>query len=123
VTGVQTCALPISPLLLPSRADPLRAVIDAWFESHGLRPDIVGEFGDSALLKTFGRTGLGLFPAPIGMEDDLHDQYGARRVGLLDGVRESWYAISLQRRVQHPGVALVQSGSSERLGLASARSS
>ncbi len=106
-----------APLLLPTRSDPLRTAIDGWFEAHGLRPEIVGEFGDSALLKTFGRTGLGLFPAPAVMEEDLRAQYGAHRVGVLDGVKESWYAISAQRRVQHPAVAVVQSGSGERLGL------
>lgn len=106
-----------APLLLPARSDPLRAAIDAWLDAHGLRPEIVGEFGDSALLKTFGRTGLGLFPAPAVMEEDLRAQYGAHRVGVLAGVKESWYAISAQRRVQHPAVAVVQSGSGGRLGL------
>jgi LysR family transcriptional activator of nhaA len=104
-----------APLLLPARSDPLRAALDAWFEAHGLQPEIVGEFGDSALLKTFGRAGLGLFAAPAGMKDDILAQYGARSVGVLEGIRESWYAISAQRRVQHPAVALVQSAGGERL--------
>lgn len=104
-----------APLLLPARGDPLRGAIDAWIESHELRPEIVGEFGDSALLKTFGRTGLGLFPGPAGMADDILAQFDAHRVGVLDGVNESWYAIAAQRRVPHPAVALVQAAGGERL--------
>ncbi|MBL8492156.1 MAG: LysR family transcriptional regulator [Rhodocyclaceae bacterium] len=98
-----------APLLLPARDDPLRTAIDTWLEQHELRPVVVGEFTDSALLKTFGRAGLGLFPAPAGMEADIAAQFGARPVGILHGVSESWYAITAQRRVQHPAVALIQS--------------
>ncbi len=97
-----------APLLLPARGDPLRSAIDAWFAAHDLRPLVVGEFTDSALLKTFGRAGLGLFPAPAGMHEDIAAQFAALPVGTLQGVSESWYAISTQRRVQHPAVALIQ---------------
>jgi len=96
-----------APVLLPTRANPLRSAIDAWFESREIRPQVIGEFSDSALMKTFGRAGLGLFPAPVGMEADIAAQFGARAVGTLQGVSESWYAISTQRRVQHPAVALI----------------
>lgn len=100
-----------APLLLPSRSDPLRGVIDAWFEAEDLRPSVIGEFTDSALLKTFGRAGLGLFPAPAPMQADILAQFGARPVGMLRGVSESWYAIASHRRVQHPAVAhILESG-------------
>ena len=99
-----------APMLLPARSDPLRSTIDGWLEARDLLPQIIGEFTDSALLKTFGRAGLGLFPAPASMQDDLAAQYGAQLLGRLHGVRESWFAIAAQRRVQHPAVlALLQS--------------
>lgn len=66
---------------------------------------VIGEFSDSAQLKTFGRAGLGLFPAPASMQAGIQAQFGAVLVGKLDGVRESWYAIAAQRRIQHPAVA------------------
>ena len=97
-----------APLLLPVRGDALRSAIDAWFAGHELRPVIVGEFTDSALLKTFGRSGLGLFPGPAGMADDIERQYGAKQVGALTGVSEQWYAITTPRRVQHPAVIRIQ---------------
>lgn len=100
-----------APMLLPARTDPLRNAIDGWLESRELRPQIIAEFTDSALLKTFGRAGLGLFPAPASMQQDLAAQYGALLLGRLTGVQESWYAIATQRRVQHPAVAyLLESG-------------
>lgn len=97
-----------APLLLPARGDPLRSAIDAWFEARDLQPVVVGEFTDSALLKTFGRAGLGLFPAPAAMQADIAAQYGAQPVGVLAGVSESWYAISTPRRIPHPAVAAIQ---------------
>jgi LysR family transcriptional activator of nhaA len=104
-----------APLLLPTRGDPLRGAIDAWFAARDLRPQVVGEFSDSALLKTFGRAGLGLFPAPAGMQDDIAAQFGATPVGTLHGVSESWYAISTQRRLQHPAIGHIQAAGGQRL--------
>ena len=104
-----------APLLLPVQGDPLRATIDAWFEAQGLRQLVIAEFSDSALLKTFGRAGLGLFPAPAQMHEDIAAQYDARPLGTMTGVRESWYAISTLRRVQHPAVAAIQAAGAERL--------
>ena len=104
-----------APMLLPARGNPLRSAIDAWFAARDLRPLVVGEFTDSALLKTFGRAGLGLFPAPAGMHEDIAAQFSAIPVGTLHGVSESWYAISTHRRVQHPAVALIQAAGGKRL--------
>jgi len=104
-----------APLLLPVRGDPLRSAIDAWFAARDLRPLVVGEFTDSALLKTFGRAGLGFFPAPAGMHEDVAAQFNAMPVGTLQGVSESWYAISTHRRVQHPAVALIHASVGNRL--------
>ncbi len=104
-----------APLLLPSHGDPLRSAIDAWFAARDLRPQVVGEFSDSALLKTFGRAGLGLFPAPTGMQEDIAAQFDAMPVGTLHGVSESWYAISTQRRLPHPAIAHIQAAGGKRL--------
>lgn len=104
-----------APLLLPTRGDPLRSAIDAWFAARDLRPLVVGEFTDSALLKTFGRAGAGLFPAPANMHEEIAAQFSAVPVGTLHGVSESWYAISAHRRIQHPALALIQTAGANRL--------
>lgn len=96
-----------APILLPARGDALRGAIDAWLEARDLRPEVVGEFSDSALMKTFGRAGIGLFPAPAGMREDIAAQFHARPVGSLQGVSETWYAITTHRKIQHPALAAV----------------
>ncbi|MGN6389950.1 MAG: transcriptional activator NhaR [Burkholderiaceae bacterium] len=95
------------PVLLPTRNNALRGRIDHWFETQGLRAEIAGEFDDNALLNTFGRNGLGLFPAPSVLAAAVAEQFGAEPVGPLAGVREQFYAISNERRIRHPAVEAI----------------
>jgi LysR family transcriptional activator of nhaA len=85
----------------------LRGRIDEWFELHNLRPDVVGEFEDNALLNTFGRRGLGLFFAPAVLAQDMAEQFKAVLVGLVPQVREQFYAISNERKIKHPAVEAI----------------
>jgi LysR family transcriptional activator of nhaA len=98
-----------APLLLPTRNNAIRGRIDHWLDSHHLRPDIVGEFDDNALLNTFGRNGLGLFPAPSALASDVEKQFGALPVGELLEVHEQFYAISNERKIKHPAVEAILS--------------
>ena len=97
-----------APLLLPSRHHALRNRIDRWLETlqreHRVRPRIVGEFEDNALLNTFGRGGLGLFPAPLALAEQVGRQLNAVSLGEMHGVSEQIYAISSERRIRHPAV-------------------
>ena len=96
-----------APVLLPIEGTALRSSLDQWFESMEIQPKVVGEFEDSALLKAFGQDGLGLFPTPSVIEKEVVSQYHVERVGLAAGVVECFYAISVERRVRHPGVAAI----------------
>jgi LysR family transcriptional activator of nhaA len=98
-----------APFLLPTRNNALRGRIDEWFELHNVRPDVVGEFEDNALLNTFGRRGLGLYFAPAALAQDLADQFGAVLVGPVPQVREQFYAISNERKIKHPAVEAILS--------------
>lgn len=89
------------PVLLPTGHGALRARVDQWLERHGLRPRVAGEFEDSALLKTFGAGGMGVFPAATLVEEDLLRRYGLRRVGTCEGVEEQFFAITPQKKVGH----------------------
>jgi len=91
-----------APLLLPTRHNVLRGHIDRWLEASRIRPQIVGEFEDSALLHTFGRASLGLFPAPRALADEVATQFQAIPVGPMTGVAEQIFAISNERRIKHP---------------------
>lgn len=90
------------PVLLPTIHASVRGRLDQWFERQGVRPDVVGEFEDSALLKTFGASGLGVFPAVTLVHDDLVARYGVKRIGGCDGVEEQFFAIGTEKRVRHP---------------------
>lgn len=96
-----------APLLLPTRHNALRGRIDRWLDENMLRPRIVGEFEDSALLTTFGRGGLGIFPAPLALAGQIASQYDAHLIGVMDGVSEQIYAISNERRIRHPAVEVL----------------
>jgi LysR family transcriptional activator of nhaA len=97
-----------APMLLPTRGNALRGQIERWLETHDVAPLVVGEFEDSALLTTFGRAGIGLFPAPSVLGADIAAQLGAEPVGVLDEVREQYYAISNERRIRHPAVEAIR---------------
>jgi LysR family transcriptional regulator, transcriptional activator of nhaA len=90
------------PVLLPSGHTAVRARLDHWFEHHAIQPCIVGEFEDSALLKTFGESGMGVFPAAEWVHDELLAHYDVQRLGPCEGVQESFFAIGTEKKVQHP---------------------
>lgn len=97
-------ALDGAPMLLPTRQHALRARIDRWLENAGVRPKIVGEFEDSALLTTFGRAGLGIFPGPLALAEQIRAQFDAEPLGAMPGVSEEIFAISSERKIRHPAV-------------------
>lgn len=94
-----------APLLVPLAHSPLRRQLLFWFEDRGIQPEIAGEFEDSALLKTFGGMGVGLFVAPSVIVEEVESTYAVQRIGPLDGVAERYYLISPERKIKHPGVA------------------
>ena len=81
--------------------------MDEWFEKRSLRPKVVGEFDDSALMKVFGSSGRGVFAAPAAIEDEVARQFEVQIVGRTDEVKQSYYAISVERRLRHPAVVAV----------------
>lgn len=93
-----------APLLLPTANTALRRLLDGWFDRRGLRPQTIGEFEDSPLLKVFGQAGAGLFVGPSVIEDEISRQYRVRVVGRVPELRERFYAISVERKVKHPAV-------------------
>lgn len=96
-----------APLLLPSEHTDLRRSLDHWFDEQGIRPNIVGQFDDSALMKEFGLGGLGLFPVPQVVLAEVKRQYQVAVVGALDAVRSRFFAITSVRRLKHPAVIAI----------------
>jgi LysR family transcriptional regulator, transcriptional activator of nhaA len=113
LAGEFPACLDRAPLLLPGADAALRRPMMHWFEEQRVAPRIVGEFDDSALMKSFGQAGTGIFPAPELIADQVCRQYGVRQLGKLSGVIESFYAISVERRITHPAtLAISRSGAS-----------
>lgn len=96
-----------APFLLPTNNMALRRSLDQWFESESIRPKIQAEIEDSALIKTFGKGGLGLFVAPTTVEDEIKRQYVVEVVGRIPEVKERFYAITVQRQLKHPAVTAI----------------
>jgi LysR family transcriptional activator of nhaA len=96
-----------APMLMPSGEAAVRRGLDEWLDQKGLRPEVVGEFDDSALMKAFGQAGIGVFAAPSVIEAAVKRQYGVRVVGRAAEVRERFYAISVERRLKHPAVVAI----------------
>jgi LysR family transcriptional activator of nhaA len=76
---------------------------------------VVGEYEDSALLKIFGQEGLGVFPLPTVIEKTASKQFNIKPIGVLDGVVERFYAISPERKIQHPGVKAITSAARDKM--------
>jgi len=96
-----------APMLLPLENVALRRSLNQWFDAIGVRPRVVAEFEDDALMKVFGADGLGLFPAPDPVAREVGREYRVQRVGRAGGVRERYYAVTVQRRLENPAVVAI----------------
>lgn len=93
-----------APLVLPGRDSVLHQDFRAWLEEQRLRVRIVGEFDDGGLMKAFGASGAGAFPAPVAVRSEIERLYGVELVGVMEGLNERYYAISTERRATDPQV-------------------
>jgi LysR family transcriptional activator of nhaA len=96
-----------TPMLIPGAGSTIRPQFEAWLQQERLHPRVVGEFDDGALMMAFGREGRGVFVSPGVVEAETCAQYGVRVVGRCADMREDFYAISVERRITHPGVAAI----------------
>ena len=96
-----------APFLLPGEDAAIRPKLIHWLEANELRPHIVGEFDDSALIKAFGQAGAGLFVAPTAIVDHVCEQYKVVAIGRIDTVVEQLYAITTERRLTHPAIVAI----------------
>lgn len=105
-----------APMLLPTDTHVLRSQLERWFSKQGVRPHVVAEFEDTALLKEFAADGLGVFAVPDVIEDDVRKRCGTRVVGRAP-LEERIYAISLEKRLRHPAVrAILDAARTELFG-------
>ena len=100
-------SLEAAPMLMPTSSSALRRALDLWFERIGVKPRVVAEIEDRALMKTFGEGGAGIFTSPQAVEHDVLAKYDVGVIGRTDEVTERFYAISAERRIKHPAVSAI----------------
>jgi LysR family transcriptional activator of nhaA len=103
-----------APFLLPLENTALRRDLSEWFYSQNLRPMVVGEFADLALLRVFAEEGFGVFAVPTVMEEQMQ-RYGLRKIGATRAITVHFYAISVERHVRNPAVVAVCEGARDRV--------
>ena len=96
-----------APFVLPTANTALRRSLDRWFDAMKILPQVVAECEDSGLLKVFGLRGEGIFPAPIVVERDIIRQYQVEKIGEAHELQEQFYAITVERKIKNPAVALI----------------
>jgi LysR family transcriptional regulator, transcriptional activator of nhaA len=104
-----------APILLPMRNTILRCSLDYWFEESEIRPKIVGEFDDSAMLKIMGSAGVGVFPVAKIIVKEVEAMYGVEFIGTIANVSEKYYALSVERKVKHPAVLAISEVARKKL--------
>ena len=107
LTGKFPGCLHRMPMLMPGEDTALHGRLMRWFERHRIVPELVAEFDDAALMKAFGRAGLGVFTSPAALAEEVATQYSVRPIGATDEVRQEFFAISVQRRTTHPCVRAI----------------
>jgi LysR family transcriptional activator of nhaA len=96
-----------APMILPTDRSANRRVLDDWLQSTGIAPYIAAELDDTALTKTFAQYDVGAFAAPLAIEREITEQFILERVGVVAGIKARFYALSTERRIKHPAVAMI----------------
>lgn len=105
--GAFPAALQGAPLLLPGPDAAIRPRLEAWLERSRLRPRVVAECDDGALLKAFGKAGAGFFVVPTVLANTIAEEYHVEARGEISELKEQFYAIAVQRKLRHPAVIAV----------------
>ena len=90
------------PIILPSTNSSIRIGFDALVAQLGIRPGIVAEVDDMAMMRLLAREDVGLAVLPlIAIKDEL--QQGILiEADRLPGISETFYAVTLDRRFPNP---------------------
>ena len=99
-----------APAILPVTEMALRRQLEQWFDSHQIRPQIVAEVEDMALLTDLGTQGLGFVPVYSAVLPEIARSCHLQKIGTAKGLRMEIFAITVQRRLQHPGATAMTVG-------------
>ncbi len=104
-----------APVLLPTQQYAVRQLFDTWAEKRAIVPIIAGEFDDSALMKSFGQSGLGIFFMPSTITEEVCHSFDVVCLGTVDELTQQFYAISAERKIKHPAIATIVDAARDEL--------
>lgn len=96
-----------APAFLPAENTSLRRALEQWFREHKIRPQVLGEFEDLALMKEMAAAGGAFIALPGVVAREAAARYDFRAIGIAAGCRARFFAISAERKITHPAVKLI----------------
>jgi LysR family transcriptional activator of nhaA len=96
-----------APMLMPTANCALRRSLELWFERIDIRPTIVAEFEDRALMKAFAEAATGIFTSPTAVEEGVLNKYAVTVIGRSEEVKERFYVISAERKIKPPAISAI----------------
>jgi LysR family transcriptional activator of nhaA len=100
-------SLNAAPALLPAESTALRRSLEAWFRAQDVRPNVVAEFDDLALMKVMAAEGRGFIAVPTVALREAVSRYQFRSLGQATNCRVRFYAVTAERRITHPAVSVI----------------
>lgn len=100
-------SLDSAPALLPMSNSGLRRSLEKWFHNTGVRPRLVGEIEDPALVNILAVHGLGFIAVPTAVAGETVARFNLKIIGHAPTCQQQFYAISAQRRLTHPAVIAI----------------
>ena len=94
-----------APALFPAESSPMRRVVETWCKVHSLRPQVVAEFDDPALMKVMAAEERGFLVLPATAAASALRRYGLHVFGTAEDCRVLFHAYTAERRTSHPAVA------------------
>jgi len=116
LSGTYPKSLNGTRMLLPSDDTAIRGALDQWLDKQGVRPLLVGEFEDYALLREFARHGRGVAPVPEVLVEQFRKESELVTLGTAGKVRAQFFAISTERKLKHPAVIAILEKAAEMFG-------
>ena len=96
-----------APALVPTQNMGMRAALETWFDSKAIRPRLVGEFEDSALMEVCSTGGRGFTAVHTVVDRAALKHFGLRVIARVDECGTDFYAITAERRVKHPAAVAI----------------
>jgi LysR family transcriptional activator of nhaA len=105
-----------APALLPAENTILRRALETWFREHGIKPRIVAEFEDLALMKVMAAEGRGFIAVPTVALGEAVKRYAFQMIGQAKNCRMRFHAITAERRIHHPAATAITASARAFIG-------